>query len=81
MNKDNNDKFVRIVKIFKWWRKNNCPDTVKYPKGITLEKIVADNLYDCNNQYEKIVFNGATFIVSSAFFHIQIPTSSSAFFF
>lgn len=57
MNKDNNDKFVRIVKIFKWWRKNNCPDTVKYPKGITLEKIVADNLYDCNNQYEKIVFN------------------------
>ena len=57
INKENNDKFVRIVKIFKWWRKNNCPDGVKYPKGITLEKIIADNLYDCNNTYENITFN------------------------
>lgn len=57
VNKNNCNKFVKIVKMFKWWRKNNCPDTVKYPKGITLEKIIADNLYDCNNQYEKIVFN------------------------
>ena len=57
INKENNDKFVRIVKIFKWWRKINCPDNIKYPKGITLEKIIADNLYDCNNTYENIVFN------------------------
>ena len=57
VNKENCNKFVRIVKIFKWWRKNNCPDDIKYPKGITLEKIIADNLYDCNNTYEDIVFN------------------------
>lgn len=57
VNKLNEDKFVRIVKIFKWWRKNNCPSTLKYPKGITLEKILADNLGDCNNKYEEIVFN------------------------
>ncbi len=30
---------------------------------------------------KKIVSKGATFIVSSAFFHIQKTTSSSAFFF
>ena len=57
VNRENCNKFVRIVKIFKWWRKNNCPDDIKYPKGITLEKIIADNLYDCNNTYEDIVFN------------------------
>ncbi len=57
VNNENCNKFVRIVKIFKWWRKNNCPDDIKYPKGITLEKIIADNLYDCNNTYEDIVFN------------------------
>ena len=57
VNKDNNNKFVRIVKIMKWWRKNNCPTTLKYPKGITLEKIIADNLADCNDKYEQIVYN------------------------
>lgn len=57
VNKSNNNKFVRIVKIMKWWRKNNCPSTLKYPKGITLEKIIADNLADCNDQYEQIVYN------------------------
>ena len=57
VNKKNNNKFVKIVKIFKWWRKNNCPNNIKYPKGIALEKIIADNLYDCSNTYEDIVFN------------------------
>ena len=66
INKDNNNKFVRIVKIFKWWRKNNCPDNIKYPKGIALEKIVADNLYDCNNTYENIVFNTMKNIIKSS---------------
>ena len=57
VNRINCNKFVRVVKIFKWWRKNNCPADIKYPKGITLEKIIADNLYDCNNTYEEIIFN------------------------
>lgn len=46
VNKNNNGKYKPLVKIFKWWRRVNCPDDRKYPKGITLEKIVADNLGD-----------------------------------
>lgn len=65
VNKENCNKFVKIVKIFKWWRKNNCPENIKYPKGITLEKIIADNLYDCNNTYEDIVFNTMTNIIDA----------------
>ncbi len=55
INQENEGKFVRIVKMFKWWRKKHCPLTVKYPKGITLEKIIADNLFDCSDTYENIV--------------------------
>ena len=47
VNKDNDGEYKPLVKIFKWWRRVNCPDNKKYPKGITLEKIIADNLGDC----------------------------------
>ncbi len=46
VNKNNDSEYKPLVKIFKWWRRVNCPDDKKYPKGITLEKIVADNLGD-----------------------------------
>lgn len=46
VNKDNNNEYKPLVKIFKWWRRINCPEESKYPKGITLEKIIADNLGD-----------------------------------
>ena len=46
VNKDNNNEYKPLVKIIKWWRRYNCPEDKKYPKGITLEKIVADNLGD-----------------------------------
>ena len=46
VNQDNNNEYKRLVKIFKWWRHTNCPSDKKYPKGITLEKIIADNLGD-----------------------------------
>ena len=42
----NNLKYKPLVKIIKWWRRENCPEGVKYPKGITLEKMIADNLPD-----------------------------------
>ena len=71
VNKKNCNKFVRILKIFKWWRKNNCPENVKYPKGITLEKIIADNLYDCNNKYEDIVYNTMINIVDTFELYIE----------
>lgn len=46
VNQDHNDEYKPLVKIFKWWRHINCPSGRKYPKGITLEKIIADNLGD-----------------------------------
>ena len=48
VNQDNSNKYKPLVKIFKWWRNTNCPDDTKYPKGITLEKIIADNLGDAS---------------------------------
>lgn len=39
-----NGKFIPCVKLFKWWRRNNFGGGHDYPKGIALEKIVADNL-------------------------------------
>lgn len=44
VNQNNNNEYKPLVKIFKWWRRHNCPEDKKYPKGIVLEKIVADNL-------------------------------------
>lgn len=43
----NNDfelNFKPLVKLLKWWRRENCPESAKYPKGITLERMIADNL-------------------------------------
>lgn len=46
VNKNNSNEYKPLVKIFKWWRKTNCPEDRRYPKGITLEKIIADNIGD-----------------------------------
>lgn len=43
-NKMTNGKFIPCVKLFKWWRRNNFGGEHDCPKGITLEKIVADNI-------------------------------------
>ena len=32
------------MKTMKWWRRENCPSWARFPKGITLEKMIADNL-------------------------------------
>ncbi|MDL2289547.1 hypothetical protein LJB83_02150 [Clostridia bacterium OttesenSCG-928-F22] len=39
VNGDNSNEYKPLVKIMKWWRRENCPESHKYPKGITLEKI------------------------------------------
>ena len=44
VNKDFDNNFKPLAKIMKWWRRENCPATTKFPKGITLEKMIADNL-------------------------------------
>lgn len=65
VNQENNDKYKPLVKIFKWWRHTNCPDDKKYPKGITLEKIIADNLGDSSLPTEDYLIATMQNIVSA----------------
>lgn len=48
-------RFKPVVKIMKWWRRENCPEEERWPKGITLEKIIADHYPDDVTLYEDIV--------------------------
>lgn len=64
-NKSHNDKYKPIVKIFKWWRRQNCPSSIKYPKGITLEKIIADNLGDSSGSVEELMLETIENIISA----------------
>ena len=58
INQSNNSEYKPLVKIIKWWRKTNCPDGKKYPKGIALEKIIADNMGDSSASTERINSQG-----------------------
>lgn len=54
VNAEADGKYKPLVKILKWWRKENCPEGRKYPKGIVLETLIADNLpddYGCMEDY------------------------------
>nr|WP_295681017.1 hypothetical protein [uncultured Lachnoclostridium sp.] len=55
VNVKNSGQYKPLVKIFKWWRRVNCPDNIKYPKGITLEKIIADNIADATQSTENLL--------------------------
>lgn len=65
VNQDNNNAYKPLVKIFKWWRRTNCPEDVKYPKGITLEKLVADNQGDSSASTEVFLIETMENIVSA----------------
>ena len=65
VNKDNCNAFKPLVKILKWWRRVNCPDDTKYPKGITLEKIIADNLGDATLSTESLLMSTMQNIVAA----------------
>lgn len=65
VNQNNNQKYKPLVKVFKWWRKTNCPENSKYPKGITLEKIVADNLGDSSLTTEELLIDTIENIIDS----------------
>ena len=64
VNQNNNNKYKPLVKIIKWWRHVNCPLNVKFPKGITLEKIIADNLGDSTASTEDFLIETMENIVS-----------------
>lgn len=55
VNKESNLKFKPLVKMMKWWRRKHCPSEVRYPKGIALEKIIADNIGDTLTSCEELV--------------------------
>lgn len=55
VNKEFNGDYKPLVKIMKWWRRENCPSLVKFPKGITLEKMIADNLPEAGLSIEDCV--------------------------
>lgn len=65
VNKENNSEYKPLVKIIKWWRRVNCPEGTKYPKGITLEKIIADNLGDSSLSTEDFLIGTMQNIISA----------------
>lgn len=65
VNQDNHDKYKPLVKIFKWWRRTNCPLEIRYPKGITLEKLIADNIGDSEGSTEDLVISTMQNIISA----------------
>lgn len=65
VNEEHNGKFKPLVKIFKWWRRENCPSYERWPRGITLEKIIADNLPEDDDVYEDLVLGTMENIVDS----------------
>lgn len=64
-NKTHNDEYVPLVKILKWWRRLHCPKNYKYPKGITLEKIIADNIGDTTLSTEGLLIETMQNIISA----------------
>ena len=41
--------------MMKWWRREHCPDKRRWPKGITLEKIIADCFPEDSSLYEELM--------------------------
>lgn len=65
VNQDNDNAYKPLVKIFKWWRRLHCPEDRKYPKGITLEKLIADNLGDTKQSTEDLLIETMQNIISA----------------
>ena len=53
LNKQENGRFKPLVKLFKWWRRENLPD-LKRPKGFILECLVAKHMNYNESNYEKL---------------------------
>ena len=55
VNGEHDGKYKPVVKILKWWRREHCPEGSRWPKGITLEKMVADNFPEETGPYGDLV--------------------------
>lgn len=53
VNKNANGRFKPLVKLFKWWRRENLSD-LKRPKGFILECLVAKHMNYYESNYEKL---------------------------
>lgn len=56
-NKELEGYYKKIVKTFKWWNEEHKILNVKFPKGITLEKLIADSFSVELKNIEEIIFN------------------------
>ncbi|WP_418722360.1 SMODS domain-containing nucleotidyltransferase [Enorma sp.] len=55
VNEEHDGKYKPVVKILKWWRREHCPEGSRWPKGITLEKMVADSFPEEMGPYGDLV--------------------------
>ena len=53
------------VKMMKWWRREHCPENARWPKGITLEKLIADNFPSSDGSYDELLINLFDSIITS----------------
>lgn len=65
VNREHDGKYKPVVKIMKWWRREKCPEGERWPKGITLEKVIADNFPDEDAPYEDLIIGLMENIVDS----------------
>lgn len=79
VNTNHNKKYKPLVKMLKWWRRSNCPEDLKYPKGLALEKIIADNLPDSSLNTEKHLIETMQSIVDEFNVYIEAGIKPSTF--
>ena len=77
INSDNSMKYKPLVKMLKWWRRSNCPEEIKYPKGLALEKIIADHLPDSNLNTEEHLIKTMQTIVDTYKIHLDVGVKPS----
>lgn len=65
INSANENKYKPLVKLLKWWRKNKKVEHVKLPKGILLEKIIADNIGNAKYDMENLMITTLENIVGN----------------
>ena len=55
VNGEHDGKYKPVAKILKWWRWEHRPEGSKWPKGITLEKMIAGNFPEETGPYSDLV--------------------------
>lgn len=64
-NQEHFRKYKPVVKMMKWWRREHCPENARWPKGITLEKLIADNFPSSDGSYDELLINLFDSIITS----------------